>query len=58
MTKDDYLQIERALEKTLRRVKKDKEYSKTLLNKTGIYKKDGSLSEHFNSTTPSSVCIK
>lgn len=58
MTKTDYLQIERALKNSLKRVKKDKKYSKELLNKTGIYKKDGTLSKHYNRQTPSSVCIK
>lgn len=46
------------LKDVLARVKEDKEYSDNLLEKTGIYDKDGKLSEHYREDTISSLSIK
>ncbi|MFA6282178.1 MAG: hypothetical protein WCY05_06745 [Candidatus Omnitrophota bacterium] len=48
MTKIEYQKIEHALKERLERVKTDKDYSRELLKKTGIYKEDGTLSENFD----------
>jgi len=58
MTKTEYQNIERALQEILERVKSDKNYSKEMLKKTGIYNEDGTISENYNRKMPSSVCIK
>ena len=47
MRKDEYQKIEHALEERLERVKIDKDYSRELLKKTGIYNSDGSLSKNY-----------
>ncbi len=47
MSQTEFKQLESTLKKTLKKVKTDKNFSKKLLAKTGIYQKNGKLSKNY-----------